>query len=1454
MAQQYTMRDLNGIQWVNTTPTPDQTQLYNTIGRNTGDQGGGLFDFFKRKGDSIGNAIGTTLAAPLSAAKVAEENRKTEDMQKQMYENRDNIVKKYGFANYDDFSNAQEQAEAEGNETKYDNIWNELSAQTAADAAKMKQSADEFKDWRENSFVGQKTNQDRGKFLGSAINTLSTGFDILAPGAGVLANGIQGGIEGIADELEDNGFQNFNAANAGVRAASGLASGLASGGLNKALSGKLAANNGNWLKGTNKLTGGLNTALNAANKYTLGASNGAIRGALSGAVGGGVGAGTSAALTGQDVLGNALAGAQAGAVGGAVAGGTMAVGNNLINRVPGVARANQAIQQAGDDFNAKKAELGTIGALKETWQESPTRAGLERAAEWVDKNMPLGNTIRPIDADQDIPSWIQDAYRAQSSKYNDPSKMEFMVTPEGNLSLYYAGKDTGTIVRNPSEYDLETLRTSGRIIQPTARAAEQQKIIDTMWESNPHPEYAGKEDYARALAEANPDMFATPAQDAYGQSDEASQLAKRLYDALDKADPYETGENLIEWAESNGIDTERSGWEKKAINGWVAETANSIRNKNDIMNANEWANMLDEYINQPSLDNDVNPITGGIVAQNELADLQNALRNYGNSQTPAQDAYEQGQGSFSDALNEFIAQGGNISRSTGEAINEMDNTRARRAYEEIGLEAPGRTVEQQKYDAQMPKGQVETIREVVADNGKTNKFTTVMRGVSEKVRNIIRAAAGIDVDGYSHVVDSSAVKHALNGHSSDSVPLTEKDIELIPDILKNADNVVYSGKNNKGLDTILYEKQYGDKIAYVEETRNGRHQLAMNTMYWAKKGNQKSAPTGESSALEATDSLRALPRPAGSANDTITQKLENVNPETEVYRTITGDQEPMKTSKEYDYRRKAAQALLAQYGIVDQPTSRATEPIKVVQQVADAGFTKPQEVESMIRKVTGTDGEVNKLTQKAILNAGKINTVDDFPDGTTFDDFVKATVEANGLGQAGKSQKADDVIAQVNRTMQMLSTRKNGSITGLDNAEDVFDVIRKLEAYSAEYKGKGGSTYHRATQDDISKAKVLDAITEVLEDKVWDATDVKKVVTPDTISSLKNLAPGNKKWAQYVDDTIGKAKTGKQLRTAQVPFVRMGKIIDNANAQSGTWGASTANFLSRAARNDKKGLAASLLGAAVDSPAAKRVAYEYNTRMADAEAAKAKTAPETQKTAPVSASEPQTVNSTTPTPETQIYNAIGRETGQQMGEAAAGYIQAAADQVETQLGNSYLPENAVYNAVGGASQVSTMPSQADIMKRAMDLAMEAGDANAWAQLYAMYNEAAGSSANELDTTQQTQLAKLETAGSAINQLEDLFAQAGGGQGVLVGNARKLLGSVGLDSNVSTYNQLSEGLVNQIAAAVGKTDSLNTEGEVKRALQLIPQITDDAQTANNKLEQLRAMLESTSTAYRSAYGI
>lgn len=362
---------------------------YNAIGRTTGMQiaNGSNPNFFQKRWNSIENAVGTTLAAPASWAYDNMENMGTQEMLDRHKNSLNDIYKKYGYddmnAYYDaknatqneifnkygfnneDFWNQRADAEAAGDTAKlnelekqrqdtiarmsaddankvnyFENIQNELKSQANVNANEATKRAKAYDDYRKNNYISQKINQDRGKFAGSAINTLSTGFDALTMASGipvgVLANSAQGGIEGVADELEQNGFENFDWGRAGQNAAIGAASGAVAGAINKGLSNKLAKNGGNLFKGGNRLTQWLNDkgANTTAGKVISTLATGAGRGAISGAAGGATGAGLSSAMNQADIgtgISNALQGAAQGAAQGAMTGATMAGANMAAN-------------------------------------------------------------------------------------------------------------------------------------------------------------------------------------------------------------------------------------------------------------------------------------------------------------------------------------------------------------------------------------------------------------------------------------------------------------------------------------------------------------------------------------------------------------------------------------------------------------------------------------------------------------------------------------------------------------------------------------------------------------------------------------------------------------------------------------------------------------------------------------------------------------------------------------------------------------------------------------------------------------------------------------------------------------------------------------------------------------------------------------------------------------------
>lgn len=84
------------------------------------------------------------------------------------------------------------------------------------------------------------------------------------------------------------------------------------------------------------------------------------------------------------------------------------------------------------------------------------------------------------------------------------------------------------------------------------------------------------------------------------------------------------------------------------------------------------------------------------------------------------------------------------------------------------------------------------------------------------------------------MINSYGIKHILKWHwpnSGDKIPVTMDDIQIIPEIQKNYDNIQISSKpNNKWEPVIIYEKKNWNYYYYLEKVnKNGF--LDTQTMY-----------------------------------------------------------------------------------------------------------------------------------------------------------------------------------------------------------------------------------------------------------------------------------------------------------------------------------------------------------------------------------------------------------------------------------------------------------------------------------------------------------------------------------------------------------------------------------------------------------------------------------------------
>ena len=177
--------------------------------------------------------------------------------------------------------------------------------------------------------------------------------------------------------------------------------------------------------------------------------------------------------------------------------------------------------------------------------------------------------------------------------------------------------------------------------------------------------------------------------------------------------------------------------------------------------------------------------------------------------------------------------------------------------------------------------------------------------------------------------------------------------------------------------------------------------------------------------------------------------------------------------------------------------------------------------------------------------------------------------------------------------------------------------------------------------------------------------------------------------------------------------------------------------------------------------------------------------------------------------------------------------------MNTQLGGG----NAVTGALGGNNDELTLGGYSyDDLENAYVAAIMAGDSGAAGVISDMIGMLdAKTKRQESKTSKSGTAQKQQAAMDILNTLMGNF-QA---QGFIGGNITNILnGLTGGNYNyqAANYNEQAQGSLSMIIKALGESGAL-AEGDVQRAMGLIPQITDSKEKAADKYQKLMSMLQS-----------
>jgi hypothetical protein len=169
-----------------------------------------------------------------------------------------------------------------------------------------------------------------------------------------------------------------------------------------------------------------------------------------------------------------------------------------------------------------------------------------------------------------------------------------------------------------------------------------------------------------------------------------------------------------------------------------------------------------------------------------------------------------------------------------------------------------------------------------------NKEFAELGNVSNDLVEKIKKETGVDVAGYTHSLDESAVRHIIKEHGDDEyetsrgqIAVTHDDLANISSIISNPDTVA-KGKDDN---TIEVSKRIGEHIYVAQEIRTGRKKLAVVTM-WKKPLSAHDAPQNESSAetpetdgKQTSPASKTIPQSPKNATDKDSQTEDSSNSE-----------------------------------------------------------------------------------------------------------------------------------------------------------------------------------------------------------------------------------------------------------------------------------------------------------------------------------------------------------------------------------------------------------------------------------------------------------------------------------------------------------------------------------------------------------------------------------------------
>ena len=616
-----------------------------------------------------------------------------------------------------------------------------------------------------------------------------------------------------------------------------------------------------------------------------------------------------------------------------------------------------------------------------------------------------------------------------------------------------------------------------------------------------------------------------------------------------------------------------------------------------------------------------------------------------------------------------------------------------------------------------------------------------------------------------------------------------------------------------------------------------------------------------------------------SSNETVyTKRTLNAQPqETPVARQTVATPEPetpliQKGTPEYnefvrqenianrqrELRRDIVTGIRDQYG-----TTRLNDRINglndAIMEVADLGLTKRSQIDGFANRITGRDGEIPKVIRKSLKNGGDVNGRIDL----SMDDVYRT---------AGADKTAQGRIKSFfESTGKKYSVDQNGNMNRLD----MYDFGKELEKEAYKMIDRGDRTQNGTT---TAYGEGLRLLGEAYISKATDGVDVKSNIN---VNKLKNILPGNDKWASKVDDFVNNAETVQDLRSFIEAPTKMSLLAQAEEYNQGTYGQRGGDLGRDAGKAFRAGTSANpavalgqiAIEKAIDSDAGQQARINRalkNYQNIEAGGTGKTGAINTIKDVAGNIGDKignaaKNLNNTTvldreisPITRNGATNTIGdlttRQIARQAGKAAVNDTNIANEQAQAQ--NALLDAQNAYNtAVGNyqnvvaqgqqlEKQMSQGAQQLERISNAMQAALAAGDITSYGKLADLYQQAYKIYGADLETGTTSEAKALSAnqskALAASQQLEQL-ATMKPDVGTALSDVPVINGIIGLTGGNEYANQ-AKALATTLGYLLSGANIKESEAE-RIGQSYVPNAYDSEAVRQQKLARARQLIQS-----------